>query len=293
MPWQPGDRRGNHSGCSDRADRTGAGAQSGSDRRHQHRGLAAVPGHHRRNRPDRRGDPHWASTAIRRWAPTDCRPRRRSLGTEADIPAQVLGTCWQRCRPTGGRGSRRSAWPTLTPPRHRAPTCTSSAGPHHSSMDASALCTGWRSHLSSTPWTPTSHCLGRCLGKNRRSSSPMPCTPPGSPSLPAATWVGRDTTSTATKWVAWRQTKQGDGHVCIFGGVRFDAWRVGARCGGASGQYADRCFECRCVRVAARRWPHRAPDGEWTRGITVGTGPEQVWPWLAQMGYGRGAWYTP
>jgi hypothetical protein len=32
---------------------------------------------------------------------------------------------------------------------------------------------------------------------------------------------------------------------------------------------------------------------EWTRGITVRTRPEQVWPWLAQMGYERGGWYTP
>jgi hypothetical protein len=37
--------------------------------------------------------------------------------------------------------------------------------------------------------------------------------------------------------------------------------------------------------------PH--PMVEWTRGITVRTTPERVWPWLAQMGYGRGGWYTP
>jgi hypothetical protein len=35
------------------------------------------------------------------------------------------------------------------------------------------------------------------------------------------------------------------------------------------------------------------PMVEWTRGITVCTSPERVWPWLAQMGYGRGGWYTP
>jgi hypothetical protein len=35
------------------------------------------------------------------------------------------------------------------------------------------------------------------------------------------------------------------------------------------------------------------PMAEWTRGITVHTTPERVWPWLAQMGYGRGGWYTP
>jgi len=35
------------------------------------------------------------------------------------------------------------------------------------------------------------------------------------------------------------------------------------------------------------------PMVEWTRGITVRTTPPRVWPWLAQMGYGRGGWYTP
>ncbi|MGH3480920.1 MAG: hypothetical protein ACRDQD_29340 [Nocardioidaceae bacterium] len=37
--------------------------------------------------------------------------------------------------------------------------------------------------------------------------------------------------------------------------------------------------------------PH--PMVEWTRGVTVRSTPERVWPWLAQMGYGRGGWYTP
>lgn len=35
------------------------------------------------------------------------------------------------------------------------------------------------------------------------------------------------------------------------------------------------------------------PMVEWTRGVTVDTVPDRVWPWLAQMGYGRGGWYTP
>ena len=35
------------------------------------------------------------------------------------------------------------------------------------------------------------------------------------------------------------------------------------------------------------------PMVEWTRGITVRAAPERVWRWLAQMGYGRGGWYTP
>ena len=29
-----------------------------------------------------------------------------------------------------------------------------------------------------------------------------------------------------------------------------------------------------------------------TRGITIDARPEQVWPWLVQMGYGRGGWYS-
>lgn len=31
---------------------------------------------------------------------------------------------------------------------------------------------------------------------------------------------------------------------------------------------------------------------EWTRGATIDGSPERVWPWLVQMGYGRGGWYT-
>ena len=37
----------------------------------------------------------------------------------------------------------------------------------------------------------------------------------------------------------------------------------------------------------------RHPMVEWTRGVTVRTSAERIWPWLAQMGYGRGGWYTP
>ena len=37
--------------------------------------------------------------------------------------------------------------------------------------------------------------------------------------------------------------------------------------------------------------PH--PMIEWTRGVTVQAEPDLVGPWLAQMGYGRGGWYTP
>lgn len=29
-----------------------------------------------------------------------------------------------------------------------------------------------------------------------------------------------------------------------------------------------------------------------TRGITIEARPEDVWPWLAQMGFGRGGWYS-
>lgn len=31
---------------------------------------------------------------------------------------------------------------------------------------------------------------------------------------------------------------------------------------------------------------------EWTRGTTIQARPSQIWPWLVQMGYGRGGWYT-
>ncbi len=36
--------------------------------------------------------------------------------------------------------------------------------------------------------------------------------------------------------------------------------------------------------------PH--PMVEWTRGITIRASPAMVWPWLVQMGYHRGGWYT-
>jgi hypothetical protein len=29
-----------------------------------------------------------------------------------------------------------------------------------------------------------------------------------------------------------------------------------------------------------------------TRGIDISAAPDQVWPWLVQMGYGRGGWYS-
>ena len=31
---------------------------------------------------------------------------------------------------------------------------------------------------------------------------------------------------------------------------------------------------------------------EWTRATTLEAPPRQVWPWIAQMGFGRGGWYT-
>ena len=37
--------------------------------------------------------------------------------------------------------------------------------------------------------------------------------------------------------------------------------------------------------------PH--PMVEWTRAVTIDAPPEKIWPWLAQMGYGRGGFYIP
>ncbi len=35
----------------------------------------------------------------------------------------------------------------------------------------------------------------------------------------------------------------------------------------------------------------RHPQWEATRAVTIDAPPLEVWPWLAQMGYGRGGWY--
>ena len=43
--------------------------------------------------------------------------------------------------------------------------------------------------------TQTSHCSGRCSGRNRPDDSRTPCTPPGSPSPPTVIPAGRPTTS--------------------------------------------------------------------------------------------------
>ena len=34
------------------------------------------------------------------------------------------------------------------------------------------------------------------------------------------------------------------------------------------------------------------PTVEWTRAATIAATPAAIWPWLVQMGYGRGGWYT-
>ncbi len=33
------------------------------------------------------------------------------------------------------------------------------------------------------------------------------------------------------------------------------------------------------------------PDWEATRAVTIQAPVAEVWPWVAQMGYGRGGWY--
>jgi len=35
------------------------------------------------------------------------------------------------------------------------------------------------------------------------------------------------------------------------------------------------------------------PDQQLTHGVDVSVTPVDVWPWIAQLGYGRGGWYTP
>jgi hypothetical protein len=46
---------------------------------------------------------------------------------------------------------------------------------------------------------------------------------------------------------------------------------------------------------AARRFPHDdlVPNPTWnsTRAVTVEATPEQIWPWLVQVGWGRAGWY--
>jgi hypothetical protein len=35
------------------------------------------------------------------------------------------------------------------------------------------------------------------------------------------------------------------------------------------------------------------PTTVWNRGITIEASPSEIWPWLVQMGYGRGGFYSP
>jgi hypothetical protein len=42
----------------------------------------------------------------------------------------------------------------------------------------------------------------------------------------------------------------------------------------------------------SRAMPGDLNGMRWTRAITVAATPEQIWPWLAQWGQGRGGWYS-
>lgn len=42
----------------------------------------------------------------------------------------------------------------------------------------------------------------------------------------------------------------------------------------------------------SRAMPGDLAGRRWTRAITVNATPEQLWPWLAQWGQGRGGWYS-
>src|SRR5215208_2436417 len=45
-------------------------------------------------------------------------------------------------------------------------------------------------------------------------------------------------------------------------------------------------------RHPRRRRPHPQPDLVATRAITVHAAADQVWPWIAQLGQGRGGFYS-
>jgi len=65
--------------------------------------------------------------------------------------------------------------------------------------------------------------------------------------------------------------------------------------GYAALQWLGRCYG---ATPAERRQPLPgddlcpAPQVRTTHAITLSVPPEQVWPWLVQMGWGRGQWYT-
>jgi hypothetical protein len=42
----------------------------------------------------------------------------------------------------------------------------------------------------------------------------------------------------------------------------------------------------------SRAMPGDLAGARWTRAITIQATPEQIWPWLAQWGQGRGGWYS-
>jgi hypothetical protein len=68
------------------------------------------------------------------------------------------------------------------------------------------------------------------------------------------------------------------------GGVQVGGWAgLGRSCGATRAERQRRLPGDELIA---------APMAETTHAITVDAPPERIWPWLVQMGWHRGAWYT-